>query len=162
MLREVFGLSLELINRDSLFALVLGSEECNQTFQRVIESRVAFPLVEVPLSLSQEQARSLLKFFTVHHGVDSRALHRSVAQDIHDVCSRSAALDNVMSAVVPEAVGVHVRHLCSVAVPSQHFTHALDGEPVATSHAGHRYEECTRFLELHHFRKVISLLKPPD
>ncbi len=138
VLREVFGLSLELIDRDGFFALVFIPEECDQSLQRIIESWVAFPLPgEVFIAVREEEARPLFKLFAVHHRVDGRALHRSVAQDIHDVCGRSAALDNVMPAVVPEAVGVHVRHLCSVAVPSQHFPHPLDGEPVAALHAGH-------------------------
>jgi hypothetical protein len=111
-------------------------------------------------SFRKEEACALFQLFAVHHRVDGRALHRSVAQDIHDVCSRSAALDNVMSAVVSEAVGIHVRHFCSVAVSSQHFAHTLNREPVAAFHAGHRYEECSRLFELHDFRKVISLLKP--
>ena len=84
-----------------------------------------------PILITFKTSVSALEFFVRHHRINCRALHRGVAEDIHNVRGRSALFNYVVAHVVSEAMRVHIRHVRPVAISPQHFAHSFLIKPLS-------------------------------
>ena len=73
-----------------------------------------------------EFAVPLFQFFVGHHRIDRRTLETAVSQDIHHISGAATLVDDAVTHVVPETVGIQVRQLGLAGVGAENLGHPAD------------------------------------